>query len=160
MADQADPRRINIGAGAQERHVGGGIHREVVVDRGGKVAGRLCDASVVHAQHRDAVARQPIGDDREGLMAEDRFVAVLGPRTRDQHHRRERALARRQGERARELHPRGALHGHVLGAIGKGWLRGLRALRHRSLLRLRGKDQRTLIVWPFPCAVDRAAVRR
>ena len=51
-----------------------------LVERGRR-ARRAADTAVIDPQHRDPAAGQGIGDDQERLVAQDRLVAVLRPRS-------------------------------------------------------------------------------
>ncbi len=160
MADQANLRRIDVVAGAQVSHVGGRIDGEVIVGGRSEVAGGLAEAAVVHAQHRDAVSGEPVGDHCEWLVPEDGLVAVLGAGAGDHHHGRERALARGQGERAGERHARRARDRHLFGPVGEGRLGGLWPVRSCRLHRPRGEAQGPLVGHAGPGPVDRAAIAR
>ena len=117
----------------QKRPDGGcGIRREVRDGGGLPVAGALRRAAVVEAVHRHAGARQPVGPDGEGPVAEDRLVAVLGARARDEDDGGERSVAVGQRERPRERHARRRLDAQRLLAVGERRLWRLGTSRHPS----------------------------
>ena len=77
VADQADASRVDFFAALEKcdsrEHILGKVGRSGIRD----AAGRAADAAVVDAQHRDAAAREKVGQHEERLVFEDRFVTIL-----------------------------------------------------------------------------------
>ncbi|MCW0461961.1 hypothetical protein NB717_003029 [Xanthomonas sacchari] len=107
VAHDHDARRVDAGRARQRRHRGDGVvgglvvHGEPLVDAPGKAL-RQGEGALVVAQHRDALRGKPAGDVEERTVRADGLVAVLRARAVHQDHRRERTLACRQGQRARQ----------------------------------------------------------
>src|ERR1035441_449109 len=136
MAGEPNPVGVHFGAGLQVSY--GGFRVRGEIGGGGlvEIAARSARATVVGPQYDDAFARQIVGQHQEGLVSHEAFVAILLARARDQHHRRKRALALRDGQGASQFYA-GALIRvlEVFGTIGvrlHGVLRGARFLRLRA----------------------------
>ena len=104
VAHQADLLLGDLRMGLEPLHPGQGVLCKI--GRGGGIHAprRAADPAVVRPQHGDAMAAQMVGEDQERLMTQERLIAVLGAAAGDQHHRRKGTLARRDRQRAGELH--------------------------------------------------------
>ena len=128
MADDADPRRIDVGALREPIDPRFGIPREVDARRLRCIAARAADAPVVVAEDGNPGSRQGIGEDEKRLVIHERLVAVLLARAGDEHHRRPRPRATRQRERAGEIDTVvGIPEGSLADFVGKRGLGGLRS---------------------------------
>ena len=102
VADDADFSRVDLFAALEKRHGGFGIAGEI---RGGGlvvVAGRLADTAFVVTQHRDAFAREVIGENQERAMAGVGFIAIERARADKQDGRGKGPRASRDRQRGSE----------------------------------------------------------
>ena len=126
VAQEAHRGGVDARVGDQQVEAGAHVAGEVGEGGVGVAAGAAADAAVVDAQDREAGARQPVGEQQEGLVADELLVAVLRAAARDQQHGRHAILALGQRERARERDV-AVLVGHLLLEVREGRHRFLRA---------------------------------
>ncbi len=147
VADEPDARRVDVRPRGERLPGGPRVAGEILARRRHEISGRLANAAVVVAHHRDAVAREVVGEDEERLVPEDLLVAILRSAARDQDDRWKRTLPFRQSQRAVEDGlSRRVGDGDVFRSIGERRLRLLGTGWPRELLDLlQDEGQRTAL---------------
>ncbi len=104
MPEQTDPPPVDLRTGPQVVHPGQRIAREVLGSRARRALLRSPNSPIIRAQHCDPLPGQVVRQYQERPVPEHCLVAVLRPRSGDQHHRRKRPSALRVGQSGRQPH--------------------------------------------------------